>query len=106
MSVDIGKLIADRERKFIEQRVVISQWVKDFMANVKAIDPSLLSDIAMPKGNTAEELLPSLFTEPFDHEAYLLEREKLETFRLAVNSIACRLNEEAMRCLQQLKAGN
>jgi hypothetical protein len=103
MSVDVSKLIAERERKFIEQRVLITQWIKEFMESVHAFDPELLKGIKIPEGRTAEELLPSLFIEPFDHAAYLREREAMEDLRGKVNAVAEKLNEEALACLQQLK---
>jgi hypothetical protein len=92
---------------FIERRVFISQWVKEFMENVRAIDPSEMVGIDIPAGDTAEELLPSLFVEPFDHaahEKYLQELDVVESLRLKVNEVATRLNEETIKCLQRWTA--
>ena len=97
----VQNLIAERERQFIETRLLICQWVEKLMENVSQIDPKLLTNLDVPKGKTAQELLPSLFVTPFDFEQYEKEAAVLNAFQSRLDALADWLNAEALKCLSE-----
>lgn len=101
MAPTVQALIAERQRQFIEQRLLISQWVSQLMKNVHEIDQELLVGIDVPSQTTAEELLPSLFKEPFDLEQYNKEKAVVEELQRNIDELADKLNQEALKCLSE-----
>lgn len=101
--MEIKDIIALKERQFVETRLLISQWVETFMKNVREVDPALLAQegIILPEGNTAEELLPSLYAPNFDITTYEAEKAKFDQLQSKFNILADKLNEEALRCLSE-----
>lgn len=99
--MDVAKLLKERETKFIETRTVIAGEVEKFLASLNAMDEDVRAQIVMPNGTTPQEILPALWVEPFNEEAY---KQQLSLFMTSVQSAkACcdRLNQEAIKCLQQ-----
>lgn len=95
------RLIEKRETEFIEHRVWISQWVKKLMQNVKEMDSSLLQGVSIPEGNTAEELLPALFTKPFNLEAYTEQVKVVNVLQENLDRIGAERNRRALELLSE-----
>lgn len=99
--MDVTTLLRERQNKFIETRTLIASEVQKYLNSLNAMDAEVRAEILLPKGNTPQEILPALWVEPFDMEAYT---EQLNQFQASVQSakIYCdKLNQEALRCLQQ-----
>ena len=101
MSQTIQELYNLRQTKFIEARSTIKHEVDQFLESVKATDPSVFVGLEIPAGNTAEEILPSLWVEPFNQEQYNQELAKLNAFIAQIHIVTDRLNQEALECLQK-----
>lgn len=99
--MDVTSLLRERQNKFIETRTLIASEVQKYLNSLNAMDAEVRAEILLPNGTTPQEILPALWTEPFDTEAY---KEQLSHFQASVQSakIYCdRLNQEALKCLQQ-----
>jgi len=97
----VEEMIREREVAFIEKRMEIAQWVLQLMKDTREMAPELLEGIEIPQGNTAEELLPALYSEPFDEEAYKQQAEKINIFQQKKDAVAEKLNEESLSILSR-----
>lgn len=97
----IQQLLQQRQTQFIEKRANIKSEVDAFLESVKVIDTDMLVGLAVPTGHTAEEVLPSLWEEPFDSNKYATELKNLNVFISQVHELTDKLNQEALECLQQ-----
>lgn len=100
-SVDLTALIREREAQFIEKRVMIENEVNRFLASLETLDDSIKQQIEYVPGQTARDILPALWAEKFDKEAYQLQLNKLNACVSRVRLICDEINQEALRCLQE-----
>ena len=54
----------------------------------------------MIEGQTARDVLPALWEEPFDNERYLTQRALLDERITKATQLRDKLNAEAIQCLQ------
>jgi len=66
---------------FVESRTRIEQVLKTFAINIKKVDPELLEGIPIPEDLSPSALLPSLYQDHFDREAYNRELESYNNLR-------------------------
>lgn len=98
--VDVSQLIKQREAKFVEARTKAELEINKFLESIKPIEDELKDIPGRPAGTCAKEIVPALWTEPFDEAAYY---QQLEVFNNYVNQVVAygdKVNEEALRCLQ------
>lgn len=100
--VSVKELFAKRQAVFIEKRTKIEGEVDKFLQGVREIDPVLLANITPLNGTTTREVLPALWEEPFDPEAYKEQLSLLQAYIAAVKEVADKLNEEALRVLNNV----
>lgn len=100
MSMTIEQLYAQRQAKFIEDRTIIESETDKFLRSLEQIDPVYQEQLGVIAGQTARQVIPALWEEPFNEEAYNQQRAALDQ-RIENARIVCdQLNEEARRCLQ------
>lgn len=101
MSMSIEQLYAQRQNKFIEDRTIIETETDKFLRSLEQLDPVYQQQLNVVQGQTARDVIPALWAEPFDEEAYNQQRAVLDQ-RIENAKIICdQLNEEALRCLQE-----
>ncbi|MCM1218881.1 MAG: hypothetical protein NC548_30735 [Lachnospiraceae bacterium] len=100
MTQSIEQLYAALNTKFVEQRTLTEVEVNKFLRSVEELDPVFQQQIGVVQGQTARDVLPSLWSEPFDESRYLQERAAVEQRIQLAAAICDKLNEEALKCLQ------
>lgn len=101
MSMSIEQLYAQRQNKFIEDRTIIETETDKFLRSLEQLDPVYQQQLSVVQGQTARDVIPALWAEPFDEVAYNKQRSALDQ-RIENAKIICdQLNEEALRCLQE-----
>jgi len=101
MAIDTNELYKLREKAFVEARVYISQWCTKLVQHWDMLTQESRSQLPPLPGRTPEELLPSLFKEPFDPAQYEREAAVLQQIQQAMAARAAELNAEAERCLSR-----
>ena len=96
---DINKLLEQRRATFISERRDVEVYINTFFEELDKVNPSLLKDCHPVQGRTAEEIFPSLYTEPFDEEQYNKEYEAFNTYYEEVKNVADYLNKKAEEVL-------
>lgn len=96
---NVNELYRKRQEVFIERRTKIVDEVNKFLDGVKGIDPALLQGIPTLPGDTAKDVLPSMWEEPFDTEKYEKELAVFNTYVKYVKEVADKINEEAAHIL-------
>ncbi len=97
---ELEMALKQRQVKFVETRTVIASEVTKFLNSVQSLPEKVRVQVILPNGNTAQEILPALWEEPFDQAAY---NSQLEAFNNSVRSVVTvcdALNEEAVKCLR------
>lgn len=98
----VVEALREREKEFIERRAKIEMEVNSFLTSVdKTNDERITSVPGRPAGSTAKEVLPALWAEPFDKEAYALQLGALNHYIAALKAKCNELAEEAERCIQE-----
>lgn len=97
---DAKKLLDQRRDLFIATRRDIEVWVDKFFKEISQVNPKLMEGIEAPNGTTAQELFPSLYSEPFDEEKYNAEYEVFNAYYLKVMEVAKYLNDKAQEVLK------
>lgn len=96
------ELLDKRKEDFIKTRYAIEQKVNSYMTRVFAareLEPVWFSNVQFPNGKTAQEVLPSMYAEKFDPDAYMAELDRLLIFARQIEAVADAINKEAERCL-------
>lgn len=98
MPMDPTQLYKAREQAFLTTRVYITQWCEKLVSSYDALPADTKASLPPLPGHTAEEMLPSLFAEPFDMDRY--QQEALLPQRLQQEMVArvLQLNAEAEKC--------
>lgn len=99
--VSVEQLLNERQNKFIENRTIIEREVDTFLRSVETMDPVYQQQLNVVVGQTARDLLPSLWVEPFNEAQYNAERASLDAYIKRVTDVCDKLNAEALRCLQE-----
>lgn len=99
-TVDVAKLIRERENAFVETRTIIESEVNKFLKSLEELDADIKLKCGVKDGVTAKDLLPALWVEPFDEATYKVQKEKLDNYIAQVSNICDALNQEALACLQ------
>lgn len=96
------KLLAERERKFIETRLLIQQWCSTLIRHYNSTTEDIQAKLPPLPGTTPETLLPSLFVEnpqDFNPVQYAEEAAVVTNIQAKMNQLFLELNKEAIRCL-------
>lgn len=96
------QLLDQRNRVFIEDRLLISQWCKSLTQHYHSASEDVRSKLPPLPGSTAEEMLPSLFVEnpsDLDVEQYKKEAAVLSNIQAEMSRLYTEMNQEAMKCL-------
>lgn len=96
------QLLEQRNRVFIEDRLLISQWCSNLVEHYNNTTEDVRAQLPPLPGTTAEEMLPSLFvTDPseLDVEKYLQEAAVLKNIQQRMCEVFHTINQEAMKCL-------
>lgn len=96
---DVNKLLEQRRNMFISTRRDIEVWIEKFFTELDQVSPALMEGITIPTGRTAQEIFPSLYTEPFDEEKYNEEYATFTAFYEKVMEVAEYLNKKAIEVL-------
>ena len=96
----VSRLIQDRQNKFIETRTNIENEVNRFLQSLSGLDADIKEKCGVRDGVTARDLLPALWQEPFDENAYNSQKASLDTYIAQVRAVCDQLNQEAIACLQ------
>lgn len=96
----IEELYRQRQNKFIESRTVIESEVNQFLRSIEQLDVVFQTELCVIEGQTARDVLPALWEEPFDNERYLTQRALLDERITKATQLRDKLNAEAMQCLQ------
>lgn len=95
----VKQLYNARLQLFIERRSKVQAEVDRFLQSVKSINPERLAGIEPIEGDTAQEVLPALWREPYDSQQYEVELSRLQHYISQVKAVADELNAEALRIL-------
>lgn len=98
--LDVAALKRKKQDDFIEKRTIIEQEVDKFLASISEMDADIKEKCNYDPNYSAKTLLPALWVEPFDEEAYNQQLSRLQNYIAGVKSICDKLNEEALKCLQ------
>ena len=99
--VSVEQLLAERQNKFIENRTIIEREVNTFLRSVETMDPVYQQQLNVVAGQTARDVMPALWAEPFDEAAYNAQRANFDAYVQRVKVVCDQLNAEALRCLQE-----
>lgn len=95
-------LLEQRNRIFIEERLLISQWCTSLVQHYNSATDDIKAKLPPLPGTTAEEMLPSLFVSnpsDLDVEQYKREAAQLVAIQQAMSTLYTAVNQEAMKCL-------
>ena len=98
-NTSLAQKLAQRQQKFIEDRIMASKWCEELVASYDAISERIQDGLPPLPGRTPQELLPSLFQEKFDKDAYARESAVLTGIQKAMLAKAVAFNEVAAECL-------
>lgn len=101
MSQSIEQLYAALNNKFIEQRTLTEVELNKFLKSLEGLDPVYQQELGFVAGRTARDMIPSLWVEPFDEAMYLQEKAIVDDLVSRSVTLCNKLNEEALRCLQE-----
>lgn len=101
MSLTIEQLYAQRQASFVEARTITETEVNKFLRSLEGLDMVFQQELQVVQGQTAKDVLPSLWAEPFVLEQYTAERRDLDARIAQAKQVADKLNAEALRCLQE-----
>lgn len=96
-------LEAKRRQRFIEERLLLSQWCDKLVAHYNSMTPDFQEKVPPLPGTTPEELLPSIFaTDPLhvDWEQYEREVAVLKNLQMEMTKLAHAINTESMQWLE------
>lgn len=96
---DINKLLEQRRAAFISERRDVEVYISTFFEELSKVNPKLLENTHPVQGTTAEEIFPSLYTEPFDEEQYEKEYAAFNAYYEEVKQVAEYLNKKAEEVL-------
>lgn len=96
----IEELYRQRQNKFIESRTVIESEVNQFLRSIEQLDVVFQTELCVIAGQTARDVLPALWEEPFDNERYSTQRALLDERITKATQLRDKLNAEAIQCLQ------
>lgn len=97
-----NQLYEQRKRKLIEDRLLVSQWCAALVQHYNNTTDDVRAKLPPLPGNTAEEMLPSLYVEDLndlDVEQYRREAAVLVDIQQKMNQLHLALNQEAVKCL-------
>lgn len=100
MMVDVASLIQQRQNDFIEKRTIIESEVNKFFKSLEQQDDDIRTKCNVVDGRTAKDVLPSLWADEFDEDAYKAELENLNKYIAYVMQVQEVNNREAIQCLQ------
>ena len=96
---NVNELYRKRQEVFIERRTTIASEVDKFMQGVAGIDPELLKNVTPINGTNAKDILPSMWAEPFNIEAYKSELAIFDNYVRQIKQVADDLNTQALKIL-------
>lgn len=96
---NIAAMIQQRQNKFIETRTIIESEVNKFLQSLTMLDSELKQQLGVTEGISCKDLLPALWTEPFNQNVYVEQKQKLDTYIAQVQAICDKINQEALACL-------
>lgn len=99
-NVDVAQLIQSRQNKFVETRTIIEAEVNKFLQSLERLDPDVQARCGVKSGQTAKDLLPALWEEPFNKEQYQVQRASVDAYIAQVKVVCDQINKEAIECLQ------
>lgn len=95
--MNYNELYKKAQQALMEHKVHVKDWCARLVEAYDALPEEGKKPLP---GRTVEEMLPSLFKEPFDEEQYNVEASALKGLQAELMQTAERLNqEEAQRCL-------
>ena len=97
---DVQKLLEERRTMFITGRRDVEIYIERFFKEVDKLSPNLLTGIEPIKGRTAQEIFPSLYTEPFNEEQYEKEYAAFDRYYQEIFKIGEFLNKKAEEVLK------
>mgnify|MGYP001027830327 CR=1 FL=1 len=97
---ELEMALKQRQEKFVETRTIIASEVTKFLNSLSALPDEIKAQAIMPTGTTAQEILPALWSDPFNQEEYEAQLSNFNRSVDSVTSICDALNEEAMKCLR------
>ena len=100
MMVDVASLIRQRQNDFIEKRTIIESEVNKFLKSLEQQDDDIRTKCNVIDGRTAKDVLPSLWADDFNEEAYNVELANLNQYIAFVMQVQDENNREAIQCLQ------
>ena len=102
---DYKQLEAACARKLAEGRVHMEQWCKNLFDHYISLPDEVRNQLPPLPGNTAREMVPSLYVDPPTKESaakFVEERQVLVEIQQACVQLATKYNEaEEVRCLLQ-----
>ena len=96
------QLLEQRNRAFIERRLLISQWCTSLVQHYNNLTDDMRDKLPSLPGNTAEEMLPSLFVDDpknLDKAQYDREVAVLKDIQEKMSALQVATIQEAMKCL-------
>lgn len=96
------QLLEQRNRVFIEDRLLISQWCDALVQHYNSATDDVRAKFPPLPGTTAEQMLPSLFvSDPsdLDVDQYKKEVAVLTAIQQQMNALYLAVNQEAVKCL-------
>lgn len=96
------QLLEQRNRIFIEDRLLVSQWCASLIQHYNNATEDVRDKLPPLPGNSAEEMLPSLFVNDpsdLDVEQYKREAEVLIDIQQKMCALYAAFNQEAIKCL-------
>lgn len=99
--MDYQQLLQQAYNKYAEQRAEVINTVNTIIHRLTLMTPEFKEGLDIPSGTTAEEWVPSLFSENFSASQYAAEAARINSLVDQINERADAANQEALRCLSQ-----
>lgn len=100
MGYSIEQLYSERQAKFVESRTITESEVNRFLQSLETLDPVYQQELGVVAGQTARDVLPALWADPFVEADYLQQKAVFDQRVAAATALANKLNAEALQCLQ------
>ena len=101
MSISVEQLYAQRQAKFVESRTIIESELNKFLRSLEQLDAVHQQQLGVVPGQTARDVIPALWEEPFNEAAYTAQRAEADRRIAAAKQLCDQLNTEALKCLQE-----
>ena len=96
MAFDVQRALEAKKQAFIETRTQNEMEINKFLRSLESWPDEYFNLLKLERGKTARDLVPSMWSEPFNIENYNMEMARLTNYINSVSSLADKIANKAM----------